>query len=119
MHHSGLYESGGHRAAYRRRAAGHTDGQYGWAASIRKRFHVGFSLVGRIVLVGSGAFGGIVFLALSLLFEAIGRIENNVYSLTTAYFRQNPSEAMPFKPLGTSRSSLTKMTNYKMGKTEE
>jgi hypothetical protein len=67
----------------------------------------------------AGAFGGIVFLALSLLFEAIGRIENNVYSLTTAYFRQNPSEAIPFKPLGTSRSSLTKMTNYKMGKTEE
>lgn len=67
----------------------------------------------------AGVIGGIVFLALSLLFEAIGRIESNVYSLTTAYFRQNPSEALPSKPLGTSRSSLTKMTNYKMGRTEE
>lgn len=67
----------------------------------------------------AGAFGGIVFLALSLLFEAIGRIEHNVYSLTNAYMRNNPSEAEPPKALGTSRSSLTKMANYKMGRTEE
>lgn len=67
----------------------------------------------------AGMFGGIVFIAISLLFEAIGRIEHNLYNLTNAYFTQNPDASKPPKALGSSRSSLSKMSNYQMGRTEE
>ncbi|MDF2671030.1 MAG: hypothetical protein K0R67_3336 [Paenibacillus sp.] len=67
----------------------------------------------------SGILGGVVFIAIATMMESIQRIEDNVYQLSRAYFHANPNEQAPPQALGSSRSSLNKMSQYKMGKTEE
>jgi uncharacterized protein YacL len=62
---------------------------------------------------------GVLFIAISIMMESIQRMEDKIYQLSKAYFQNNPSEHSSPKALGNSRSSLSKMTHYKMGQTEE
>ncbi|WP_127585379.1 hypothetical protein [Paenibacillus koleovorans] len=67
----------------------------------------------------AGCVGGIAFVAIGELMDSMQRVEENVYRLSIAYFEQNPNAAKQPKPLGSSRSSLDKLSKYRMGKSKD
>jgi hypothetical protein len=53
------------------------------------------------------------------MFEVVERIDSNLFTLLQAYTRNNPPEPVTAKSLGNSRSSLSKLSSYRMGKLDQ
>jgi hypothetical protein len=87
----------------------------GFVAGNQDGFHL-FTALGWWV---GGFVSGVAFIALALIFETLERVESNLFTLLQAYKRSNPTEPVTTKSLGNSRSSLSKLSSYRMGKLDQ
>jgi hypothetical protein len=79
----------------------------------------GFHLFAALGWWLGGFISGVAFIALALMFEVVERIDLNLFNLLKAYTRNNPPEPVTTKSLGNSRSSLSKLSSYRMGKLDQ
>ncbi|WNQ09018.1 hypothetical protein MJA45_15325 [Paenibacillus aurantius] len=66
-----------------------------------------------------GVTSGAVFFALGFILDSVRSTEGYAYQLLRNYNRDNPAPAEAQRPLGNSKSSLSKLSSYRMGTLEK
>jgi hypothetical protein len=79
----------------------------------------GFHLLAALGWWIGGFVSGVAFIALALMLEVVERIDSNLFTLLQRYTRNNPPEPVTAMSLGNSRSSLSKLSSYRMGKLDQ